>query len=593
MNDKISLNELVLNVFLCLTPKQRLRFKGIILLMLLSSMAEIMSLGAIIPFLTAMTKPDDILNYKEISGLLLALDIENKNELVFWVAVLFAIAALLSGALRYVLLHSITRTSFTAGAEVGNLIFRNLVYSNYSYHIVTNSSNHIDVVTSKVNIVIFNVIVPTMIIISSIIIIASIAGFLFFINPLITAVSICFFLGVYIIISIFARKKLSEDATIISEKSTYLIKELQESLASIRDIIIDSSQEKVIRSFSLTNNSLRKSQGNNQIRSQSPRYLVESIGLVFIAFVTYFLTTKNNDVSAVIPILGALALSSQKLLPLAQSIFNSYANIQGSRASIIEVLKMVNLKPTLSKFNDSKIKMLTLNESIILSNVSFQYIDNNKLVLNKVNLKVNKGDKIGIIGSTGSGKSTLIDVILGLLPPTSGVISIDGMIINKSDISSWQKNIAHVPQNISLIDSTLAENISYSESSGEIDGDLLQYSAECAVLKTYINSLEFGYLTQVGEKGIQLSGGQRQRIGIARAIYKQADVMILDEATSALDYETEEIVINKITETTKNLTVIMIAHRTTTLRFCNKIYQLQNGSLDFIGDYNRLCSIQS
>lgn len=582
--------QLVFAIFKCLTIKRQRQYKGIILLIIISSAAEILSLGAVIPFLTAMTDPNILLKNNQIAGVLKTFSIDDERQLIFWIAIGFSCAAIISGLLRYALLHTITRTSFSAGAELGTKIFKNLVYSSYSYHISTNSSEHIDVVTTKVNNIIFNVVTPALMLISSVIIILSITGFLIAINPIIAVTSIGFFLAIYSLISLIMRKNLSADASVIANKSSNLVKQLQEVISGIRDVIIDNCQDKVIERFSITNNSLRRSQGNNQIRSQSPRYLVESVGVVFIAFVTYYLTVTANGSSSAIPIIGALALSSQKILPLAQSAFSAYANIHGSRASIIEVLRMANLKCELQSKRD-EFGSLSFVNKITIENVSFAYATQSKYVLNNINLDISRGDKIGIIGATGSGKSTLIDILLGLLEPTSGAVKVDGCLLSSKNITNWQKRISHVPQNIFLTDSTFAENIAYGVNAEEINQERLRHAIKLAVLNEYVGSLDLGIHSQVGERGVQLSGGQCQRVGIARAIYKQADVLILDEATSSLDSKTEEAVISSIMEASEDLTIIMIAHRTTTLRFCNKIFMLKDGDLILIGSYSDLIDL--
>ncbi len=586
-----NLLKLVISLFGALTLNRQKQYIAIIFLMVVSSIAEIISLGTVIPFLTAMTNPNVILDGLEFHSLLLFLNIKNSSQLVFAMAILFSIAALISGVLRYALLHAITRVSFSSGAELGNDIFSRLVYSPYSYHVTTNSSEHIDVVTSKVNNLIFNVLATAMTLISSLIIMLGIGIFLVSINPVVALFSIAFIAAIYGIITLIIRKNLSEDSENIAKKSSNIIRQMQEVLSGIRDVIIDSSQQRLIDQFSLSNNLLRRSQASNQIRSQSPRYLVESVGLIFISFVTYFLVSDGYDATVAIPIIGALALSSQKIMPLAQSAFGSYANIQGSRQSIVDVLKMLTIDNS-NEVNQSNKERMKFDHRILINDLSFSYPGQSKPILKRLSAVIEKGDIIGIVGSTGCGKSTLIDLLLGLLTPSGGSIQVDNCPLSASNIKSWQKNVSHVPQDIFLADSTLAENIAYGEKLNEMDHHNINASIKLSLLGEYINSLSSGIFTQVGERGIQLSGGQRQRIGIARALYKKTNVMILDEATSALDILTEEKVISSVIEASKGITIIMIAHRISTLRFCNKIYRLDDGFLNYIGSYEDLIQAQ-
>jgi ATP-binding cassette subfamily B protein len=259
--------------------------------------------------------------------------------------------------------------------------------------------------------------------------------------------------------------------------------------------------------------------------------------------------------------------------------------MKGGQASINEGLILLE-QPLPEYLRDNNEEIIKFSSSISLHNLTFRYSENTQLVLDNINIIIDKGLKIGIIGSTGSGKSTLLDVVMGLLLPTGGNIKIDETIVTNKNYRSWQSKIAHVPQMIFLSDSTISENIAFGVPYNLIDFERVKKCAEMAKLDETISNWAQKYNTSVGERGVKLSGGQRQRIGIARALYKNSEIIIFDEATSALDNDTEKAVMNSIEELSSDLTIIIVAHRLTTLKLCDIIYELKNGKIHRSGSYN-------
>jgi ATP-binding cassette subfamily B protein len=314
---------------------------------------------------------------------------------------------------------------------------------------------------------------------------------------------------------------------------------------------------------------------------------MEAIGMGLIAILAYFMTQQQNGISTAIPILGALALGAQRLLPTLQQAYSSYSAIQGSKSSIQDVLDLLNQPLPIHATQNQSLE-IPFKKEITLNNISFRYSKNTPWVLKNINLKITKGMRIGFIGSTGSGKSTLLDIIMGLLEPTKGEVVVDNHVITISNRQVWQKHIAHVPQSIYLSDSTIEENIAFGISRDEINTKRVEKSIKQAKIDELISESMGNYQTIVGEQGIRLSGGQRQRIGIARALYKQADILVLDEATSALDNDTEFEVMKELSGLKKDLTVLIIAHRLSTLKGCDKIIKIHdNGAVD-LGEYDEI-----
>jgi ATP-binding cassette subfamily B protein len=300
--------------------------------------------------------------------------------------------------------------------------------------------------------------------------------------------------------------------------------------------------------------------------------------MVMIAFLALFLIDDQGGFAGAIPILGLLAVGAQRILPILQQVFSAWAAFKGNQASLEEILMYLDQK-TSTPENVAAGFILEFKEIISFKDVAFKYQTASVEVLSGVNLLIEKGSKVGIIGKTGSGKSTFLDLLMGLLVPSSGEIYVDARRISEDSRSLWQKNVAHVPQSVYLADSTIKENIAFGVPLEKIDISRVYKVAAQAQLSEFIDELPHKYETRVGERGAQLSGGQRQRVGIARALYKRAELIIFDEATSALDEDTENNVMQAINSLDKNLTLVIVAHRLSTLKNCDVIYEILDGAL--------------
>jgi len=337
---------------------------------------------------------------------------------------------------------------------------------------------------------------------------------------------------------------------------------------------------------------LQRAGAGNAFMSQAPRFLMEAIGMVIIAIFVLVLSNKPGGVAAAFPLLGMLALAAQRLLPLIQQVYGNWSVVAGSRAVLTDVLALLD-QPLPELANQAETESLAFVNAISLQNISFRYGDTTPWVLDEINLTIPKGARVGFVGSTGSGKSTVIDLIMALLEPSNGVLMVDDKIITAENRRAWQRNIAHVPQAIFLADTTIAENIAFGTPSDQIDYERVRLAAKRARIDEFVESYPDGYAAIVGERGVRLSGGQRQRIGIARALYKQASVLVFDEATSALDTETEFSVMQAIDDLADDLTIIMIAHRTTTLKKCDVIFKLDQGQVFAQHSYNEVIQDQT
>lgn len=570
-----------------ISPHRRGQFGLLLVLMLLASFAEILSIGAVLPFLGVLTVPERVFEHAAAQLIIQILGLTMPEQLLLPLTIAFAVAALIAGAMRLLLLWASTRLSFATGADLSISIYRRTLYQPYAVHCARNSSEVINGISGKANSVIYSVIVPALTLISSSVMLIAILIALLAVEPVIALAVFGGFGLIYAFIIRLTRKQLLADSQRIARESNHVIKSLQEGLGGIRDVLIDGSQATYCKFYRNADLPLRRAQGNNVFINASPRYSMEALGIMLIAALAYSLAQQSDGIAKAIPILGALALGAQRLLPVLQQAYGSWTSIQGGQASLQDTLELLD-QPLPDYAEQPATQPLPFKHNISLKQLAFRYSPQTPYVLEHLNLTIAKGSRMGFIGTTGSGKSTLLDIVMGLLQPTDGILEIDGQPVTPGNNRAWQAHIAHVPQAIFLADCTIEENIAFGVPLDQIDPQRVRQATQQAQIADSIESWPKQYQTFVGERGIRLSGGQRQRIGIARALYKQADVIIFDEATSALDNETEQAVMQAIEGLSKDLTVLIIAHRLTTLKSCTQIVELGNGGIKRAGTYQEI-----
>ena len=566
--------------------KRRRQFFLLLGLIFLVSLLDVLSIGAVFPFLAVLTSPERVFEYSPALRIIRYLGFSNAQQLLFPVTMVFIVATLVAGVMRLCLLWFQNKFSHAVGADFSHDIYWKTLHQSYLVHTHRNSSEIIAAITSKSSQIVNTVILPLLIIINSSFLLIILLSALMLIDWRVSISSLIGFGLIYGLVMLVTKKRLSIYSEQINLEQNFVLKALQEGLGGIRDVLIDSSQNFYSKIYRDADHKLRSAQANIQIIGGSPRYFVETLGMVLIGGLAYSLATRSDGFAAAIPILGAMALAAQRLLPALQQAYFSWTSIQGNRDSLAETLRL--LDQPVSQYALLQHKSIGFVKKIEMQDLCFKYSPDSILVLNKIDLEINKGDRVGIIGGTGSGKTTLADILMGLLLPSSGVMKVDGVLIDGSDIGAWQKHIAHVPQSIFLADATILENIAFGMPYVNINIERVKSCAVKAHIASTIETLPEKYMTKIGERGIRLSGGQRQRIGIARALYKQADVLVFDEATSALDGDTEASIIEAIEGLDPALTIFMVAHRLTTLRKCNLIVELEQGVIKRVGTYQEL-----
>ena len=562
-----------------LRPRRRNQLKILTLLMLISSCVEVFSLAAVLPFLAVLANPEKIWLNPLVISLRPIFSLESPSDLLLPITFLFGSASIVAACLRLLTLWSNGVFAAKIGSDISCDAYERTLYQPYDVQVSRNSSGIITALQIHVNQII-NVIQSCLTLVSSGFILCSLLITLLFIDGRVAIISCLVFGLSYGIIVKYSNKKLLTNSKRIAYHNQLSVQNLQEGLGAIRDVILDGSQEIYLDSYRFSERPARIVAAQSVFIGVFPRYMMEAIGICLIGAIAYSLTTQYGGMEGALPLLGALALGAQRILPALQQVYNSWAIIRGSKTAVEIVISFLK-QPMPNVLNNLKIIPYEFKNKIVFDNIYFSYKTINKQIIKGINFEICKGQRIGIIGSTGSGKSTTVDILMGLLKPTSGSLKVDGIDIHDTPIPrfllEWRAAIAHVPQSIYLADKTIAENIAFGISKKEIDMERVIKSAQRAQLSSFIESMPNKYKSFIGERGIKLSGGQRQRIGIARALYKNASILIFDEATSSLDNRTESALMKIIEELNNELTIVMIAHRLTTVQRCNIIIEIDNG----------------
>jgi ABC-type multidrug transport system fused ATPase/permease subunit len=556
--------------------------------MLAGGAAELFTIAAVVPLL-AVLAGSGAPGHSQVTQILQATGLDVSRLPLAVLAAIFCAGAVGSAVIRIVLTWSSQKLVFRIGYDLSVTLYSRVLHQPYDFHVKLNSSRIISDVTG-IQRLLMGMILPLMQGVSSFVISLFILAGLLLINPQAALIAFAGIGSIYAVVSLWARPRLRRNGTFIKLTSRARVKTVQEGLGGIRDVLLDNTQSLYVKKFSKIEGQLRDAQAENALVGATPRFIVEALGMVVIVGLALFLTGEGS-IQTSLPVLAALALGAQKLLPLLQQTYNGWTNISGSEAILLSVVELLQ-QPVAERFDEDRSVPVEFNEEIGVRDLSFHYSPGSANVLKAIDITIPKGAFVGFVGESGAGKSTLVDLLMGFLKPTGGSILIDGVPLTEENLLSWQGQIAHVPQHIFLSDGTIVENVAFGLPARKVDLERVVEACRRAELHDFVASLPAGYETFVGERGVRLSGGQRQRLGLARALYKKASVLVLDEATSALDDATEASVIDAVHRLGAEYTVMMIAHRVTTLQRCDIIYRLANGEVVQQGTFEEVLGVR-
>tara|TARA_B100000965_G_scaffold406860_1_gene449930 strand:+ start:7780 stop:9480 length:1701 start_codon:yes stop_codon:yes gene_type:complete len=563
--------------------------------MILTGLMEMFSVLVVFPFLSVILNPEKIDSYRLVLIINEIFSIRDPSLMILLLTFIFIFITLASTVLKISTLAFISRFSAVLGIGFTRKSYLIALKSPYETHLKKNSSELIVAARNYVDSGVDCIRLFLQFCTSSFIAISIIIG-IFSIDFIVALIVSSCFIICYLTAVIITKDRLRRLSKIIAENNQLQVKLLQEGTGSIREMILENNYEFYVSKLEKISSILKMSLVKVDLFSSMPRYIIEGLGISLVALVAIILNSSSSTSSTsayLIPLLGTLALSAQRLLPAMQQAYGSWASMRTNLHSINKLLEITE-QPIDLKSNLKIDRSFLFEKSIDIQNISYRYDSNLPFVLNNLNIKIKKGECIGFIGSTGSGKSTFLDILIGLLKPSSGKLLIDGNdlhdIDNKKLLMNWRSIVSHVPQQIYLSDASVLENIAFGEDVNDIDFNRVKKAAELAQIASFIEKTQMGYKSFVGERGVKLSGGQRQRIGLARALYKKSQILVLDEATSALDMLTEKKVMESIAKYKYNYTIFIIAHRYSTVMNCDKLIKMKNGSIEAIGTPEEIIS---
>lgn len=588
--------KLVKELLVLLTKKQRKRLYILQFLVIIMSFTEILGVASIGPFMALIGDISILESDNMLAKVYLLFNFSTKEDFIFAVGCFVLLLLTFSTIISTFTTWKLTMFGTEVGISLANRLYIYYLSQSWLFHTANSSAELTKQITTETNRVISGIIKPILQINAKIVFSFFMLIGMFIYDITVAVVGFLIFLLSYWLIYNVVKPRLYRFGKIVSSESSIRFKLINEGFGGVKDLILLNRQRNFEKQFIESGDKLAYSTGINQVLSNIPRYFMELIAFgSIISLILYLIKIHEGNVGYILSILSIYALAGFKLLPAFQSIYSSLSTIR-SEISAFESIKddlHLAMRNDLPQKDEKLEKKIHLQESVSFNNISFKYPNKNEYVLRDFNCTIKANTTVGFVGPSGSGKSTLIDMLMGLLLQLNGTIKIDDIVLEKENIRAWQRNIGYVAQSIFLSEGTIAENIAFAIPYEKIEFDKINYALKLAHLTEFVSSLSDGINTKVGERGVQLSGGQRQRIGIARALYNDAEVLIFDEATSALDGMTEKIIMDAIHDFSGKKTIIMIAHRLTTVEKCDQIFFIDNGKIIDQGTYQELLNRNS
>jgi HlyD family secretion protein len=573
-----------------LTKEQRKKLLRLQVLVVLMSFAEIAGVVSIGPFMALVGNISRLEGESLLADVYRISGLESPRDFLFWLGIGVLLILTLAAAISMFTIWRLSMYGAKVGAELGNRLFRHYMHQPWLFHASGSSSQLTNRISQETQRITNSIINPLMQMNAKLVMATFMAVAIFVYNPAVAISGLLIFATAYLLLYKTVRRRLVRNGRHISEAQQMRFKLMGEGFGGIKDALLLGRQKDFTDRFEVACDKFAVAQGTTQALAQVPRYAMELIAFGSVIFlVLYLLAVHEGNLGSILPVLSVYALAGFKLLPAFQQVYTGLSQIRGNLAAFDAVradLRASSLDA--AKTNEPTRERIIPKKHVSLNDIVFSYPGKEEPALKNLDITIPANGVIGLVGASGSGKSTAIDLLLGLIEPQQGNLAIDGRPLSKENIRAWQNSVGFVPQSIFLADSSIRENIAFGLPPESIDEEKVKTAATMAHLDELLAGLPGGLETKVGERGVQLSGGQKQRIGIARALYHDADVLVLDEATSALDGITEKLIMDAIHDFSGKKTIIMIAHRLATVRQCDSIYLLRDGQVEDQGTYKEL-----
>lgn len=572
------------------SPAEKKNAALLLLMIFVMAVLDVLGIASIFPFMAVLADPSLIKNNTYLSWIYVRLGFATRHDFLIFLGLASFILLVISIAFKAVGTYLQLRFALMREYSLGKRLIERYLRQPYSWFLNRQSNDMGKTILSEMNIVVQHAILPMIVIIAQSAVVLLILAMLFALKPLLALVVGSTLAIVYgVIIKVVANKLTRIGYERIKENQRRFIA-TGEAFSAVKEIKISGLEDVYIERFGTSAMRYADYQASALIISALPRYALEAVAFGGMLLLLLYLLIDGGGLATALPIISLYAFAGYRLMPALQQIYSNIALLKFAGPALDKLHSDLVKLALPNQFKDDATKM-TISERLELKNISFTYPDANKLALSNISMNIPVLSTVGLVGSSGSGKSTTIDIIAGLLNPEIGIMEVDGVVIEPHNCRNWQRSIGYVPQQIYLSDDTIAANIAFGIDPDKVDLVALEQAARIANLHDFINSdLPDGYMTKVGERGVRLSGGQRQRIGIARAVYHQPLILILDEATSALDNLNERAVMDAVNNLSHKITIIIVAHRLSTVRQCDKLYLFEGGQVSAVGTYDELVS---